>query len=217
MQARRFALKTISGTVAAALASGLSSQAFAQTAPKEGVEYRLVKPQIVMDDAKKIEVVEFFWYGCPHCNAIEPSVVDWAKRLPADVVFKKVHVPFREVKHQQLFFTLEALGLTESLTPKVFAAIHVDKNPLDKPELMTALLEKSGLDKKKFMDAYAGFTVQTRMRKATQLASAYGVDGVPAFGVNGKFYTAPSMAGSNGAALRLLDTLIAQERKLLPK
>jgi thiol:disulfide interchange protein DsbA len=175
--------------------------------------FRPVQPQQPTDAAGKIEVVEFFWYGCPHCNSLEPVVNEWAGKLPPDVVFRKVHVPFNDQRHQQLFYTLETLGKTGELSPKVFAAIHAERNRMNTPDLLVAFAEKNGIDKKTFVDAFNSFGVQTRMKRATQLAEGYGVDGVPAFGVNGRWYTAPSMAGSNQAALKVVETLIDQERK----
>lgn len=199
--------------VAATLAGAVGT-AFAQRAPQEGTEYRPVKPQQPTDaPTGKIEVVEFFWYGCPHCNTLEPVLDEWTKKLPADVQFRKVHVPFNDARHQQLFYTLETLGKTKDLNPKVFAAIHGERNRMNTPELLVAFAEKNGVDKKTFIDTFNSFGVQTKMKRATTLAEGYGVDGVPAFGVNGRWYTAPSMAGSNANALRVVEMLIEQERK----
>jgi thiol:disulfide interchange protein DsbA len=117
------------------------------------------------------------------------------------------------VAHQQLYYTLLALGKGDTLNEKIFHAIHVDRNPLNKPEAMAEFLAPLGVDRKQFMDAYASFGVRTRMRKATQLATSYGLDGVPAMAVNGKWFTAPSMAGGNGQALWVVDFLVQRERK----
>lgn len=199
--------------VAATLAGAVGT-ALAQRAPQEGTEFRPVKPQQPTDaPTGKIEVVEFFWYGCPHCNSLEPVLDDWTRKLPADVQFRKVHVPFNDQKHQQLYYTLETLGKVKDLNPKVFAAIHGERNRLNTPELLVAFAEKNGVDKKTFIDTFNSFGVQTKMKRATTLAEGYGVDGVPAFGVNGRWYTAPSMAGSNANALRVVEMLIEQERK----
>ncbi len=187
--------------------------AFAQRAPVEGTEFRRIKPAVPTESDKKLEVIEFFWYGCPHCFSLEPAIKDWAKKLPADVAFRKVHVPFREVRHQQLFFTLDSMGKADELADKVFAAIHNERNPLNTPEKMADLLAKSGVDRKQFMDTFESFSVKTRMRKATQLTEAFQVDGVPALGINGKYFTAPSMAGGNAQALAVADFLLDAERK----
>jgi protein dithiol oxidoreductase (disulfide-forming) len=202
--------------VLAAGATAIAGTVLAQQpkAPTEGSEYRTVKPtQPTEAPAGKVEVVEFFWYGCPHCNTLEPLLNDWVKRLPQDVTFRRVHVPFAVVAHQQLFFTLQALGQVDALHDKVFAAIHKDRQRLDKPEEMADFVARHGVDRKQFLDTYGSFGVRTRMQRASQLAAGYKIDGVPAFGVNGKYVTAPSMVGSNPGALRMVEMLVERERK----
>jgi thiol:disulfide interchange protein DsbA len=198
--------------LAVAGAGGLIAPAWAQ--PTEGREYRTVTPAAPTDaPAGKVEVIEFFWYGCPHCHSLEPALKEWLRKLPGDVVFRKVHVPWQVQAHQQLFFTLESLGLADSHNDKVFAAIHTDRNKLDKPEAMADLLARHGVDRKQFTDAFASFGVRTRAQRATQLAAAYKVESVPTFGVAGRYVTSPGMAGSNGASLQMLDLLIDRVRK----
>lgn len=221
--ARRAVLKTLTRTAAVAAATpvaatlGLSLAAgsdAAQAQAVEGKEFRSVAPPAPTDaPAGRIEVVEFFWYGCPHCHSLEPALKEWVRRLPADVAFRKAHVPWQVQAHQQLFFTLESLNLAEAHNDKVFAAIHNERNRLDKPEAMADLLVPHGVDRKQFLDAYASFGVRTRAQRATQLAAAYKIDGVPTFGIAGRFVTSPSMTGSNGAALQMVDALIARVRK----
>ena len=201
----------------AALLSPLAGAgtAFAQAgALQEGSAYRAVKPAQPVAVSGKIEVLEFFWYGCPHCNALEPSLKAWMKTLPADVAFRKVHVPFNEVKHQQLFYALETMGKADDATnAKVFAAIHTERNRMDTVDRIASYLEKHGIDRKAFTEAFESFTVQTKMRKATALAAAYKIDSVPMLAINGKYLTSPSQAGSNGNALMVADALIDRERK----
>ena len=211
MQRREFSTALVG---AGALALGLP--AAAQGGPVEGTHYvRLGQPLPVTAPAGKVEVVEFFWYGCPHCNALEPSLKDWVRRLPADVAFRKVHVGLGPswVPHQQMYYALDAMGRTADLNEKVFHALHVERLPLDKPDKMADFVAKAGVDRKQFLDTYESFAVRTKMRKASQQADAYKVDGVPAMAVNGRWYTAPSMAGGNEQALRVLDFLIELERK----
>jgi thiol:disulfide interchange protein DsbA len=200
--------------VVATAIAGVTGTAGAQGGSGEGFEYKTVKPTAPVDaPAGKIEVVEFFWYGCPHCHSLEPALKEWAKRLPPDVAFRKVHVPFQVLAHQQLFFTLETMGRAEALNDKVFAAIHTDRNRLDTSEAMADLVSKNGVDRKQFLDTFASFGVKTKMQRATQLAGAYGIDGVPALGVAGRWLTSPSMVGSNGGALKVVDQLIERARK----
>jgi protein dithiol oxidoreductase (disulfide-forming) len=181
--------------------------------PQEGVEYRTISPAQNTDSPGKIEVVEFFWYGCPHCSQLEPVLKEWVKKLPSDVTFKKVHVQFQEVKHQQLFFTLQAMGKVEELTDKVFYGIHIEKNRLDTPARMADYLAPLGVKKEEFLKTFESFSVKTAQSRATKMSETYKVDGVPAFAVNGKYYTAPSMAGSNINAIKTVEYLVDRERK----
>ena len=188
----------------------LSAAASAQNAPAEGKDYRALRPAQATDaGAGKIEVIEFFWYGCPHCNAFEPVLNDWIKKQGADVVVRRVPVAFNAslVPHQRLYYALDALGKETELRAKVFAALHVEHNPMNKEEVMADWAAKNGIDRKKFLDAYNSFTVQTKTARAAQMADAYGVDGVPMMAVNGKF-TVPN----SGNTLRIVDYLVARER-----
>jgi protein dithiol oxidoreductase (disulfide-forming) len=200
--------------VAATLLGGVALQVRAQGGSGEGFEFKSVKPQAPTDaPAGKVEVIEFFWYGCPHCNSLEPALKDWLKRLPPDVAFRKVHVPWQVQAHQQLFFTLETMNQADALNERVFSAIHVDRSKLDTPEAMADLVSKHGVERKQFLDTYNSFGVRTRMQRATQLTAAYKIDGVPMFGVAGRFVTAPSMVGSNSGALKMVEQLVDRVRK----
>lgn len=164
----------------------------------------------------RIEVVEFFWYECPHCNAFEPALEAWSKRLPADVQLRRVPVAFREnpfVAQQRLYYALEALNKVEALHKRVFAAIHVERQRLDTPEKIAAFMVKQGVDEKTFLDAYNSFGVQTKVRQAKALADGYKVDGVPAMGVAGRFYTSGSLAGTTDRSLAVVDFLVDRIRK----
>jgi thiol:disulfide interchange protein DsbA len=180
-----------------------------------GREYRAVNPAQPVETAPgRIEVLEFFAYWCPHCHSLEPELADWRKRQGADVVFRREHVSFRETRIQQLHYALVALGKAEELGPRVFNAIHSERARLDSPQKMAEVL---GLESKSFTEVYDSFSVRTRARRGTQISEAYGIDGVPSIAVAGKFLTAPSMAGSNAAALRVVDWLVARERKSTPR
>jgi len=195
----------------AGVAAGVRAQ---QRGTGEGHEFKAVSPPAPTDaPAGKVEVIEFFWYGCPHCYAFEPVIKEWAKALPPHVAFRKVHVPWQVQAHQQLFFTLDSMGQADALGDKVFAAIHVQKNRLDTPEAMADLVSRHGVDRAKFLETYRSFGVRTRMQRATQLAAAYKVDGVPMLGVAGRFLTAPSMVGSNAGALKVVDALVERVRQ----
>ena len=179
--------------------------------PVAGTDYQVLEARAPVEaPAGKIEVVEFFWYSCSHCNAFEPTLGDWIKKLPKDVAFRRVPVAFNEtfVPQQKLFYTLESLGLLDKLHAKVFAAIHVEKLNLSKAEAIVEWVGKNGVDQAKFLAQYNSFGVVTKAQKGSQLQKAYNVEGVPALGVAGQFYTDGSMAGSMERALLVVQTLI---------
>lgn len=194
MKRREFT--ALSATGAAVLGLG-SLPAQAQGGPVEGRQYRKLPKVLPPAQAGKIEVIEFFWYGCPHCYVFENTIEAWAKTLPADVSYRKVHVAFREnVKiHQRLFFTLEAMGKEEQVRPAIFNAIHRGGQSLQDPKSMAAFLAPLGVDAAKFQETYNSFTVESRCKQATKLQDDYAIDGVPAVGVGGRFLTSPAMAG----------------------
>lgn len=188
----------------------------AQGGPVEGVHYvKLSQPAPVSAPTGKIEVLEFFWYGCPHCNALEPALEAWIKRLPADVAFRRVPVAFSATheSHQRMYYALEAMGQLDAMHRRIFAAIHTQQQRLDREADQVAFLKAQGVDEAKFLEMTKSFSVQTKMRQAKQLSSAYKIDGVPAFGVAGRFYTAGSLAGDNQRALAVADFLIDRARK----
>lgn len=216
MKRREFSTTLVRGGVAAAgLASGLPL-AYAQAgAPVAGKDYLVINPPVPTPANGKVEVIEFFWYGCPHCNAFEPMLEAWAKKLPADVAFRRVPVAFRDepfVAHQRIYYALEEMGLLEAMHAKVFAAIHVDHQRLDNPTEIAAFMKKNGVDPAKFMSFYNGFSVQTRARQAAQLAQAYKIDGVPSIAVAGKYFTSATLSGSPQRSLAVADYLIQQAR-----
>ena len=173
MKRREFSAVLASGALGAAV---LMNPAQAQGgAPVEGKDYLRLSTPLPAAPGGKIEVVEFFWYGCPHCNAFEPMLDAWAKKLPADVSFRRVPVAFREepyVAHQRIYYALEEMKLTDTMHRRVFAAIHVDHMRLDKPADIAAFMTKNGVDGAKFLEYYNGFSVQTKARQAAQLAQA---------------------------------------------
>lgn len=202
-------------TLGAAVAAGLTLPMAAQAQTPDPKAYRVLSRPVATDvPPGKIEVVEFFWFGCPHCFSLEPIIDKWSENPPADVVFRRVHVPFRDRPHQQLYFTLESMGLDD---PKyrnaVFNAIHLNNKRMIQEKEMLDVLAPLGVDPKQFSDTFKSFGVRTKMQRADKLADSYGIDGVPMLGVNGRYLTAPSLAGSNEGALRVVDQLVALERK----
>lgn len=216
MQRREFSFSAASAAVASLGGIALPTLAQAQArAFKDGADYlTLDKPAPTEVPAGQVEVVEFFWYSCPHCNAFEPTLEAWIKQAPKDVTVRRVPVAFRPdfEPQQRLFYVLEAMGKVEELHKKVFYAIHVEKLTLNTADSIAAWAEKQGVDKAKFVEMYNSFTVTTKARKATQLQDIYKVDGVPALGIAGRYYTSATLSQSMARALQVTDYLIAQSR-----
>ena len=178
----------------------------------EGVEYKALPPQPT-DTGDKIEVLEFFWYGCPHCYTFEPYIKAWKKTKPANVEFVRVPAIFRpdwEIQ-ARTYYALSNMGVIEDMHEKIFAAIHKDKKKLDKKEKLTDFVVKNGVDRKKFEEEYNSFSVDTMVRKAKKKQTAYKIQGVPAIAVNGKYLTSGSMSGSYDNLVKILDYLVAKE------
>lgn len=215
MNRREFSAGT--ACILATAALGLSGAVFAQVRkPEEGREYNTLGQRVAVDaPADKVEVIEFFWYSCPHCNSFEPRLEAWIKKLPPDVSVKRVPVAFRDsfVPQQRLFYTLEAMGKLDELHGKVFQAIHAQKLGLDREESILDWAEKQGLDKTKFKELFNSFGVSSKARRATQLQNAYKVEGVPALGIAGRYYTDGTLAGNMERALQVTDYLVAEARK----
>ena len=214
MQRREFSFSA--AALAAASGLALPMGAHGQTAAfKDGTDYLMLdKPAPVDVPAGQIEVVEFFWYSCPHCNSFEPQLDAWSKKQGKDVVLKRTPIAFRPdfEPQQRLYYVLEAMGKVDELHKKVFYAVHVEKQALSTPDSIAAWAEKQGLDKAKFNELYNSFSVSTKTRKATQLQNAFQVDGVPALGIAGRYYTSGSMAKSMERALQVADYLVGQTR-----
>ncbi|MSQ74475.1 MAG: thiol:disulfide interchange protein DsbA/DsbL [Rhodoferax sp.] len=213
MKRRNFSV--LSGVGLAAVAA-LPGQMLAQTKPPvAGTDYLVLdKPAPVEAARGKIEVVEFFWYSCSHCNAFEPALNAWAKALPKDVALRRVPVAFRDdfVPQQRLYYALEALGLLAKLHAQVFAAIHVDKLKLASAAEIADWAAKQGVDRAKFTEQYNSFSASTKATRGTQLQNTYKVEGVPALGVAGRFYIDSTLAQSMERALKVADFLTAEVR-----
>ncbi len=202
----------------AGLGLGVAGLARAQGAPVEGQHYvKLNTPASVSLPSadKKVEVIEFFGYWCPHCNAFESTLEAWVKTLPADVVFRRVPVSFSP-PHQALqkaFYALEDLGQLPALHRKIFAAIHQQGKRLGTEAEIAEVVAANGVDAGKFRDAFNSFSVNTRINRARTLSQEYKIDGVPTLGVQGRFFTSGSLAGGNDRMVAVTDFLIQRARQ----
>ena len=193
----------------------LATGAARAQAPVEGREYNLIQPPQTPTNPAKIEVFEFFSYACPHCNAFEPVVGPWARSLPADVAFRRVPVSFlfNAENFQRTYYALETMGLVEQMQSKVYAAVHVERQRLDKPEDIAALVAKNGGDSAKFLAAFKSFSVATAATRASKLQSDYKIEAVPSLTIQGRYLTSPSQANGAPQALAVVDALIDKVRR----
>lgn len=205
----------------------LSALAFSASAtpadPKEGAEYKtLAKPQPV-DTGKKVEIIEFFDYACPHCAAFDETLNSWVKKQGDNIVFKRIHIGRQgtDLPQAKMFYTLQTMGvLTPELHSKAFKEIHVNRNRLNRDEQVFEFIAKQGIDKQKFIDTYRGFGVAGHVRKALAQMDAYQVEFWPLLIVDGKYQTAPSMANPNASTeaqlnedvTRVLDALVVKAK-----
>lgn len=175
------------------LALAISSVASAQITP--GKDYRVINPPQPADSGKRIEVLEFFWYGCPHCNALQPSLRIWLKQKPADVDFRRVPAVFDNswLPLTFAFYTLDAMGAVDKLHYDVFAAIHEQKLRLSDQAVLFEWVAKNGIDKQKFAETYNSFGVKNRGMRSIEMTKNYDIPGTPALTVEGKYLIAPSM------------------------
>ena len=176
------------------------------------VDYKAVEQQPV-DSGENIEVLEFFWYGCPHCYHFEPALNAWKKSKPANVTFTRIPAVFRpDWKVQaRAYYALELMGEVENLHGKIFTAINKDKKRLDTLAAIAAFVEKHGVDKAKFITEYNSFAVDGKVRKAVKKLSAYKISGVPTLAINGKYTVSGQLAGSHENMIKITNYLIDKE------
>ena len=174
-----------------------------------------LNPPQPTDGGGKVEVIEFFWYSCPHCYTLEPAVVAWAKKAPQDVVFKRVPaVPSDSwAEGAKMFYTLEAMGKLDELHQKVFDAIHKSNVNLNNKKMRDEWLAKNGIDPAKYAEVEKSFSVATKVNRAKQLTYAYKVESVPRVAVDGKYFTSAEQAGSIDRVFQVVDQLIGMVRK----
>lgn len=179
----------------------------------ESAGYETLSPAQPTQHADKIEVIEFFWYGCPHCYSLEPSMQQWLKTLPPNVEFIRQPAVFNEQwgKHAKAYFTAEALGVVDKIHADFFDALQNKKETLETEDQLTKFFVAHGVDEKQFRETYNSFLVDSKMRQAPLLASRYGITGVPAVIINGKYKTNGPLAGSHEKMIEVMNTLIKKE------
>ena len=217
-------LKRLVVTGCVALLMSTTGVALAQTAPTLGRDFTMINPPQPTDSGKKIEVVEFFWYGCIHCYHLEAPIKGWLKRKPADVEFRYVPAIFDPASWGPMaraFYALDAIGVGGKYHDDIFTAIHKDgfKAMVTDPRVMADWFANKGVDRQKFVDAYNSFAVNGKIKRSEDITRSYDVPGTPAIAIDGKYMTGPSMVlGTDGSVnyerfFQVVDQLIARARK----
>lgn len=157
---------------------------------RQNIEYRLIAPQAV-ETGSRIEVIDFFWYGCPFCNELQPALEDWIQRKPADVALRRIPAILRNswAPHARIYYALEELNEVERLHQKVYFSYHVELLHMSKPDVMLEWAVKNGIDRKRWLDAYHSREVDAKVERARKLTAAYSVEVTPTLVVDGRFLT----------------------------
>lgn len=173
-------------------------------------------PPVPTNAAGKIEVIEFFWYGCPHCAKVEPFVVSWEKRLPSDVMFRREHIVWdgrqETLTHARIFATLRTMGILDAHQQAVFDAVHTERIDFRNEKALADWTVRRGIDRGRFESLYRSFSVETQIGRLKSLTQTYQIEGVPTFVVNGKYITEPHRAGGERQVIEVIDRLVEQER-----
>tara|TARA_B100000575_G_scaffold236679_1_gene198669 strand:+ start:8225 stop:8887 length:663 start_codon:yes stop_codon:yes gene_type:complete len=185
----------------------------ANTKYDEGIDFKRIYSNNKFKETKKIEVVEFFGLFCPHCRNFSPVIKRWAESLPENVEFRKLHVPFREISHQRLYFTLKKMGLVDKYLDKLFLDIQDKRMPLKDFLSISVWLEDNGVAIETFEKQWNSDKVKSDMKEASLLMKSFEITGVPQIIVDGEFLTSPAMVGSNRRIIGLLNYLISERAR----
>ena len=179
--------------------------------------YQTIEPPQGTSVADKVEVVEFLWLGCPHCYALEPDMLAWESRIPANTVLVREAPPLNPSweQHSRGFYAAQVLGHENEFVTAMFEAIHEERKPMRDPEGIAELAATLGMDRDKFLATMKSFTVETKMNQANQLARGAGITGVPAIVVNGKYRTGAQLAGGNAGIIDVIEETVAMEKQTM--
>jgi thiol:disulfide interchange protein DsbA len=199
---------------------GLLPAAAAQPVPasqrpvRAEIDYRVIAPQPVQAPAGQIEVIEFFWYGCPHCNRLQPAFERWIGSKPADVLVRRIPAILRDswAPHARIYYTLEALGETERLHQKVYQGYHVDQLHMSRPEVMSEWAVRNGIERERWDNAYNSPAVTRKVEEAAGLTRSYSITGTPSLVVDGRYLTSGNMVETLNGLIPILDGLIFKVR-----
>ena len=202
------------GSALVAASAFAADGAALRPAPRVNYEYRLI-PQQPVAIGKRIEVVEFFWYGCPYCYGLQPALENWLKRKPADVELRRIPAVFREswIPHARLYYTLEALGEIDRLHQSVYNALHLDRENLSSAETSADWAARHGVDRERFTSRYNSPEIDQRVRQSISDTRAYAVQGTPSLVVDGRFITSTGMTETIEGVFPIVDDLIRMARE----
>jgi thiol:disulfide interchange protein DsbA len=177
------------------------------------IDYRPIDPQPV-GVTEGVEVIDFFWYGCPHCNNLQPYLERWISRKPSDVTVRRIPAVLREswAPHARIYYTLEALGEVERLHQQVYHGYHVEKLSMSKPEVMTAWAVRHGIMRERWDETYASAAVQLKVEEAAKLTRTYKITGTPSLVVQGRYLTSGNMVESLERMVVVMDGLVHRVR-----
>ncbi|MEA1048945.1 thiol:disulfide interchange protein DsbA/DsbL [Lamprobacter modestohalophilus] len=196
------------------LLSLLSGSALAAASFDEGIEYKRVAEPQRLEPGDDVEVLELFWYGCPHCYQLEPAIERWLENKPDGVSFRRLPAAAssRWIPHAKAYFAAEQLGELEKLHEPLFKALHEQRRRIFTDEQLFAFAAEQGIDEQAFRDAYQSFPVDMKVRQSAELARRYQLSGVPAIVVNGTYITGVTEAGGRDQLFELVDVLVAKEQ-----
>ena len=181
---------------------------------RQNIEYRLISPQSV-ETGDRIEVIDFFWYGCPYCNELQPALEDWSKRKPADVTLRRIPAILKDnwAPHARIYYTLELLGEAERLHARVYHSYHIEELHMSRPEVMEQWAVRNGIDRRRWLDAYYSPEVDAQVARAFQATKRYDVQGTPSVVVDGRYLTSSSMTPSVRGLIPVIEDLIRLARQ----
>jgi thiol:disulfide interchange protein DsbA len=196
---------------ALALAGRAASQ---EITARQNIEYRVIPVQPV-ETGERIEVIDFFWYGCPYCNELQPVLEDWIKRKPDDVAVRRIPAILRDswAPHARIYYTLELLGEAERLHPRVYHSYHVEELSMSKPEVMEQWAAKNGIERRRWVDAYFSPEVDGRIARAFQATKRYDIQGTPSVVVDGRYLTSSSMTPTVRGIVPVLEDMVRLARQ----
>ncbi|HKU70729.1 MAG TPA: thiol:disulfide interchange protein DsbA/DsbL [Burkholderiales bacterium] len=212
---RRAALKAIAGGTTLALLALAGRAAAQEIRARQNIEYRVLASPQPVETGANIEVIDFFWYGCPYCNELQPALFDWIKKKPADVTVRHIPAILKDnwAPHARIYYALELLGEVERLHLAVYHSYHVEELFMSKPDVMEQWAVKNGIERRRWMDAYYSPEVDAKISRAFQATKRYDIQGTPSLVVDGRYLTSSSMTPRVSGVIAVVDDLIKLARQ----